>query len=250
MSRRGSPIGRLLDRLFNKLADTLIRRMGETALHPKTVLLKKAQEEAAIFAEENMPNALILNSQQDVLALCLRRAPETGLVLEFGVAGGESIRFLAQRTSRPIHGFDSFEGMPEDWGGRHEEKGHYSTGGRLPSVPASVTLHKGWFESTLPAFLDTNGGPVAFAHIDCDLYTSTKTVLDAIAPRLVAGSVLVFDEFFNIPNWRENEYRAFREFVKDHDVAVSYICWAYQQVAVRIDNIRNTPDRVTAYDLR
>lgn len=239
MSRQGSFAGRLLDRLFNKLADTFIRRMNENALHPKTILLEKAQKEAAAFAEEHMPSALILNSQKDVLALSIQRAPEEGLALEFGVAGGDSIKFLAEHTNRQIHGFDSFEGLPEDWGGRHEEKGHYSTGGNLPDVPINVTLHRGWFEDTVPAFLDTNEETVAFAHIDCDLYSSTKTVLDAIAPRLSAGSILVFDEFFNIPNWREHEYRAFREFQKSYGAEVTFICWAYQQVAIRIDRIGN-----------
>lgn len=232
-----NPLARLLEKAFTRFADILIARVSEKALHPKIILLRKAQEEAAAFVEQQMPDALILNAQQDVLRLSLARAPAQGMILEFGVAGGTSIRYLAERTTRPVHGFDSFEGLPADWGGRHEEQGHYSTGGVLPDVPAHVRLYKGWFEQTLPVFLERNPGPVAFVHVDCDLYASTKTVLDGIASRLQAGSILVFDEFFNIPNWRNNEYRAFIEFVSAYAVKYTYICWAYQQVAVRIDAI-------------
>lgn len=241
MSARRNPLAALIERLFERLADILIARMSDKLLHPRTLLLRKAQEEAAAFAEEHMADALILNSGHDVLRLSLRRAPEDGMILEFGVAGGTSINVLAKGTARHIHGFDSFEGLPEDWGGRHEEKGHYSTGGVLPATPANVTLHKGWFDDTLPGFLENNDGDIAFVHIDCDLYSSTRTVLDRIAPRLKPGSIIVFDEFFNIPNWRQNEYRAFQEFVSAYGVRVSYICWAYQQVAVRIDHIDNAP---------
>jgi len=249
MSARRNPLAPLIERLFERLADILIARMSDKLLHPRTLLLRKAQKEAVAFVEEHMASALILNTGHDVLRLSLARAPEDGMILEFGVAGGASINVLAKGTTRHIHGFDSFEGLPEDWGGRHEEKGHYSTGGVLPETPANVTLHKGWFDDTLPGFFEKNDGPVAFAHIDCDLYASTKTALEHIAPRLKPGSIIVFDEFFNIPNWQQNEFRAFREFVSTYKVGVSYICWAYQQVAVRIDRIDNDPPEALTISL-
>jgi hypothetical protein len=39
------------------------------------------------------------------------------LFLELGVFSGQSIWVIAQRTSNLVHGFDSFEGLPEDWTG-------------------------------------------------------------------------------------------------------------------------------------
>jgi hypothetical protein len=82
----------------------------------------------------------------------------------------------------------------------------------------------------------------AFLHMDADLYSSTRTVLDMMAPRIVPGTVIVFDEFFNYPGWREGEYRAFMEFVAAHAAQFEWLayCETHEQVAVRITgaNIR------------
>ncbi len=224
-----------LDRIFRRFSNHLIGRAERRILHPKRVLLLAAQGQSATYAAENMSGAMIMETREETLKLALSRMPEDGSVLEFGVAGGESLRFIAAQTGRTVHGFDSFEGLPEDWPGRHEEKGHYSTGGVRPQVPGNVTLHVGLFDQTLPAFLDDNGGPAAFIHVDCDLYSSTKTVLDLLADRIGAGTVIVFDEYFNHINWRENEFKAFKEFVTANKMSYRYLCWGYQEAAVIID---------------
>ena len=78
---------------------------------------------------------------------------------------------------------------------------------------------------------------VALVHIDSDIYSSAKTVLDNVAPRLRVGSVIVFNEYFNYPNWRQHEFRAFQEFCAAHGVTYRYLCWAMYEVAVRITSI-------------
>ncbi|WP_395699775.1 tetratricopeptide repeat protein [Aquabacterium sp.] len=125
--------------------------------------------------------------------LALGAARPDGLVLEFGVRWGKSIRQLAALVPGPVHGFDSFEGLPEAW--HHEPRGSYSTGGQLPEVPPNVTLHRGWFNESLPPFLLSQPGPLRLANIDCDLYSSTATVLSLLAGRVGPGTVLVFDEY-------------------------------------------------------
>ena len=109
--------------------------------------------------------------------------------------------------------------------------------GRLPRVPDNVRLHRGYFDASLPPWLNDNPGPVAFIHIDCDLYSSTKTILELLAPRLAAGTVILFDEYFNYPNWERHEFKAFQEFVSARRVKYTYLAFARQQVAVRIDSI-------------
>ena len=166
--------------------------------------------------------------------LAIARAPGTGRVLEFGVYHGKSIRQIAAMVDTIVHGFDSFEGIPEDWGA--EPKGSYSTGGRLPEVPANVRLHPGWFENSLPEFLRAEAGPVRFVNVDCDLYGSTRTVLDLLAPRMVTGSVVVFDEFIGYETWREDEYKAFHEAVERFGWTYEVLCFSFmtRQVAVTI----------------
>lgn len=158
-------------------------------------------KEAAVF--HGLPVA--------VLEAGLDAACVDGLVLEFGVYHGRSLRLLARR-GRAVHGFDSFEGLPEAWS-EAEGAGAYSTGGRRPRVDAHVQLHAGWFRDTLPPFLAAHAGPVRLAHIDCDLYSSTRDVLTTLAPRLVAGSVLVFDDLLGYPGFEAHELRALEEFV-------------------------------------
>lgn len=160
-----------------------------------------------------------------------------GLVLEFGVRFGTSIRVIAQLTKQVVHGFDSFEGLPEVW--HHEPKGSYTTKGEIPKVPANVNLYVGWFEDTLPEFLKSNNGPVRFINIDCDIYSSTKTVLDLLAPRILIGSIIVFDEYMGNEHWREDEFKAFQEAVEKFGWDYEYISFSVftKQVGVRITAI-------------
>ena len=157
-----------------------------------------------------------------------------GMVLEFGVLFGTSIRFLAERHHGPIHGFDTFQGLPEAWGGN--PSGAYSTQGELPQVPPWVTLHVGDFKDSLPPFLAAESGPLGLAHIDCDLYSSTRTLFELLAGRIVPGSVLVFDEYICTPRWREDEFRAFQEAVLANGWRYDYLAFNFftRQVSVMV----------------
>src|SRR6185437_9331891 len=104
-------------------------------------------------------------------------------------------------------------------------------------VPNNVNLHVGYFEDSLPKWLADTPGRVAFIHLDCDLYSSTKTILSLLASRLVPGTIILFDEYFNYSNWERHEFKAFQEFVTAHAVKYTYLAFARQQVAVRIDEV-------------
>jgi hypothetical protein len=99
-----------------------------------------------------------------------------------------------------------------------------------------VRLLKGWFEDTLPAFAARRSGPIALLHVDCDLYSSTKCVLDHLGASLVPGSVIVFDEYFNYPGWERHEFRAFSEFAAERRLSYEYLAYnrLHEQVAVRV----------------
>ncbi len=160
-----------------------------------------------------------------------------GLVLEFGVRHGNTIRQIARLFKQTVHGFDSFEGLPEVW--HHEAKGSYTTKGVIPEVPANVTLHAGWFDRSLPKFLQEHHEPVRFLNIDCDIYSSTQTVLNLLHDRIVVGSVIVFDEYIGNEHWREDEYKAFQEAVTQYGWSYEYICFSMftKQVGVKITKV-------------
>ena len=162
----------------------------------------------------------------DMLRLAAAAAPPEGLVLEFGVYHGKSIRILADLfRGDAVHGFDTFSGIPEDW--HFTRAGTYSTHGALPRAPDTVQYHVGLFSETLPGFLDTHAGPIRLMNIDCDLYSSTKDVLDAVADRLRPGSVLVFDEYVMNPHWQQDEFKAFQE-------AVARRGWTYRYLGISL----------------
>lgn len=184
--------------------------------------------------EQAKPLPPITGSIYDSFKIAMEAAKNEGLVLEFGVRHGNSIRQLAALSNQALHGFDSFEGLPEAW---HDEgKGSYSTKGVIPKVPVNVTLHKGWFEETLPQFLAKHDEPIRLINIDCDIYSSTKTILDLLVPRIHAGTVIIFDEYIGNQHWREDEFKAFQEAVKANHWQYEYLAFSFftKQVVVKI----------------
>jgi predicted O-methyltransferase YrrM len=193
-----------------------------------------AKREAVDYVIEHMQAAMMLRDRFDLLRFALSRAPEQGLVLEFGVEKGLSVNCLARATARTVHGFDSFQGLPEDWSGTASARGAFDRHGALPKVPENVRLHVGWFDATLPAFLTETAEPVALLHIDCDIYSSTRTVFDLLGDRISSGTVIVFDEYFNYPGWRQHEYKAFQEFCADGGRSYRYLGYAGEKGHVAV----------------
>lgn len=145
-----------------------------------------------------------------------------GLWLEFGVCSGRTINLISKCTNNTVYGFDSFYGLPEDWG-NHQKKGSYTRDGNLPSVNENVELVVGLFEDTLDSFLKKHKGPVSYLHLDADLYSSTKFVLDKIRDRIVPGTVISFDEIYNYPEYADHEIRAWVEFCNENKVSSDWI---------------------------
>jgi hypothetical protein len=160
----------------------------------------------------------------------------SGLVLEFGVATGRTLNHFARIFDKQVvHGFDSFEGLPENWTSRMP-KGFFKRN-NLPRVRDNCKLHVGWFDETLPPFKkEIKDQPIQLLHVDCDLYSSTVTILTALRKNIVPGTVIVFDEYFNYPGWQLDEFRAWQEFVAKNAIKYEYIGYVsrHQKVAVRV----------------
>jgi hypothetical protein len=193
-----------------------------------------AKREAVDYIVANMSEAMVLPDRLDLLRFALSRAPAAGLVVEFGVEKGASLRHLASLTKREVHGFDSFEGLPGDWGGTKEGAGAFSLKGRLPKVPANAKLHVGWFDKTLPAFLASHDETCALVHVDCDIYVSTAVIFAQLRDRIIPGTVIVFDEYFNYPGWRAHEFKAFQEFVAASGLGYRYLGFSAEKGHVAV----------------
>jgi hypothetical protein len=211
-------------------------------LHPVRERARRALANSVDYIDQHMADALGFDSQKELLDYALTQTQVAGHYLEFGVFSGGTIRHIARRVPNgAIHGFDSFEGLPEAWSGFNLGSRAFSVQGRLPRVPSNVTLHKGWFSDTIPVWCETVTGPIAFIHIDCDLYSSTLDILNGVLRRLQPGTVIVFDEYFNYPGWERHEFKAWREFVEKERVEYEYLGYARQQVMVRIRSIGTPP---------
>jgi len=128
--------------------------------------------------------------------------------LEFGVFKGESMRQWLDLNRHPrsrFFGFDSFEGLPEDWR-PGQAKGHFDVGGVVPVLDDSrVRFVRGWFEDTVPRFARAFSCDNRLViHIDADLYSSTMLALIHLGPFMQKGTLLIFDEFYD----REHEFKA------------------------------------------
>ncbi len=193
----------------------------------------EAKRETLDYIKANMPDAPFFDEHPALVKYAVEQVSTEGLYLEFGVGRGKSMRWIAPLVDGPVHGFDSFEGIQEHWNGN--PIGSFAQKKR-PKVPDNVLFHIGYFDATLPGFLETYEAPVAFLHVDCDLYSSTVTIFDALGPRLQPGAIVLFDEYFNFHRWQQHEFRAFQEFVGQSRVKYEYIAFSVtgQQVTVRI----------------
>lgn len=148
------------------------------------------------------------------------------LYLEFGVAGGRSMSRITERFRHPdarFVGFDSFEGLPEDWikPWETQPRGTYSMGGRMPAIAdPRISFVQGWFQNTLPAFLAANplgGRRAILVHYDADLYSSTLFILTMLW-HATAEYFFIFDEFMG------DELIALDDFARAFPVELAFMC--------------------------
>ncbi len=195
--------------MFKERLLRLGRRVGAGNLaHMRSML--GYLEIGHLAREQLATGALVMGRNRfDVFAAALPRVIGAHpLYLEFGVFEGETIRWWSEhiaQTSARFVGFDSFEGLPETWRPGFAA-GQFSTDGPPVVHDDRVSFVPGWFDQTLAGFAIPPHDQL-IVNVDSDLYSSARTVLDWVAPHLVAGSLLYFDELAD----RDHELRALQE---------------------------------------
>lgn len=195
----------------------------------------------------NIPNVKTYPLTYVFEKMKLQHKPDT-LWLEFGVATGKTINYISSFTTDNVYGFDSFEGLPEKWRDGYD-KGCFSTNGVLPEVNENVKLVKGWFNDTLPTFIKSQNKKVSFIHMDADLYSSTKYILDTLKDYMDTDCIIIFDELVNYNGFdgETGELKAFYDFITENTVDYEWIGmngtpigmygYTHQNVAVCIHSI-------------
>jgi hypothetical protein len=222
--------------IFKSIFSRLLRKLYyEFGKNIDFELQRAALKSTVKYINMNMQFVTPVDSKWKLHDLALQTISIDGMYLEFGVYQAETVNYVAKKINHVIYGFDSFQGLPESWRNGYE-KGAFAMDG-LPKVRDNVVLVKGWFNESLPVFLNNvSVENVAYLHIDCDLYSSTKTVLDLLGNRIKVGTVIVFDEYFNYPGWQNDEFKAFKEFISDNELNYKYITYnsKHEQVVVQI----------------
>ena len=150
------------------------------------------------------------------------------LYLEFGVYEGKSLRWWAEHLTDPssrLVGFDSFEGLPEDWRPGGGGVGAFRTAGPPSIEDSRVSYVVGWFDDTLPDYKPPEHDQLV-VNIDCDLYSSARTVLEWVEPHLRPGTLVYFDELID----SQHEMRAFLQSLAKsgrHVTPLGYSGWRW-----------------------
>lgn len=155
---------------------------------------------------------------------------------EFGVYKGRSATHILElmKGERKLHLFDSFEGLPEDWT-KGKAAGTFAISeDEIPTFDDPRTVvHKGWFKDTVPGWAQSTSTPLAFIHMDADLYSSTMEAFVPINHMIKPGTIILFDEYTQ--GRTDHEHRALYDWAAKFGRKFEHR-WrsAGQQVCVRI----------------
>lgn len=138
-----------------------------------------------------------------------------GDIAEVGVYKGGSAKLMRQATKKPLHLFDTFEGLPDlcaKDNPRQFQKGNYSASfesvkSYLNNYP-NIHFYKGLFPATAEPI---KGKKFSFVHLDVDIYESTLNSLKFFYPRMSGGGVIISHDYLG----SEGVKKAFDDFFKD-----------------------------------
>ena len=184
------------------------------------------------------PETLVSFFQSCIEKLQELKGNQIGDYLEFGVFNGISIGSMhAARTQANLidytrlFGFDSFQGLPP--GSEEEDGGVWKTGYYACSfdqtqsclrqrgiAPNDIEWIQGWYNETLTPSLAQkfNFQNLGIVFVDCDTYSSSKTVMDFVAPLITSPAIFCFDDWKlnDLDLMEEGEYRSFNEFLEEN----------------------------------
>jgi hypothetical protein len=193
-----------------------------------------------------------------------RRQDSDELLLDLGVWIGWSTRLISDACDRTVYGFDTFEGLVEDWQVDDQtviKRGAFSlsdpfaqrfirdTGVSLhDGLPAAlgrkVQFIRGSTYKTLAPFLaDRPAAPIRLFHMDLDTYESCLHALETCKDHFIEGSILVFDEYL-VTN---GEMRAFYEFQSQYELEWRYRAWGLEMMEMNVEMVAARWKRVVYY---
>lgn len=168
------------------------------------------------------------------------------LFMELGVFTGNTFNCIRSALPKNIklYGFDTFTGLPEDWMINDKDilyaKGTFSLD-YIPHNTENTEFIVGNIEDTLDQFLRLNNKKISFVHFDMDLYNPTFFALKQMHNYFVNGSILVFDDFYNLPGWENYSFKALLDYINLYNIEfepLSTVGWidGWASAAIRVIN--------------
>ena len=186
------------------------------------------------------------------------------ILLDLGVWIGWSTRLISDASGRTVHGFDTFEGLVEDWQIDDQtlvKRGTFSLSDPIAQRfirDTGVTLHDGvpdalgrkvqfikgtTYETLAPFLAERPAAPITLFHMDLDTYESCLHALETCKDHFVEGSILVFDEYL-VTN---GEMRAFYEFQSKYELEWRYRAWGLEAWEMNVEMVTARWKRAAYY---
>jgi len=201
-----------------ELLTRLGERLGEKRLHKLQSILNYMRLGAWYPAHGFVVRARVSTREQLFDLIAAEVGDRQALYLEFGVWKGDATRYWSKILKNPrsiLHGFDSFEGLPEDYDWRMDmSRGKFDVGGQIPHLDdPRVRFFPGWFDRVLPHY-EVPEHDALILNMDADLYSSTIYVLNQLKEHLKPGTFLYFDDMSTL----DHEPRAIAEFLRESGI--------------------------------
>ena len=207
-------------RFLHSLAGGWLERFGLSLwsrIQLPTLNTRKDKAVVRLLSELLKNGRSLLSAYEQYLVYSVARAQANreGAMAEVGVFRGGSAKLICEaKGSKPLHLFDTFEGLPQrsSADSSHYQDHHYKCG--LEEVQEylegyeNVFFHKGIFSASASEVPEQS---YCFAHFDVDLYESTKSCLEYFYPRMIQGGIMISHDYGLVPGVE----RAFHEFFED-----------------------------------
>ena len=236
----------MIKKIFKKFLKSIGENINQTNSSDSLLNRYKNEytEEAFQHFKRHFNKSLIFENEFDIRKYAIEESIKLNinnkkdLYLEFGVFKGTTINFFAnilRKENLNIYGFDSFYGLTENWTGTHHIKNiAFNRSGKIPKTLKNVIITKGEIEDTLNNFINENleNSNINFIHLDFDTYTPTAYVLKNIKKYIKKDTIILFDEIYGFPSWKEHEYKALIENFNENEYV--YLAFSEKQAVIRI----------------
>ena len=192
------------------------------------ILWERASIESADFVEEHLGEALVFSEGSRFLHFVVQKMREQtigGRFLSCTAQSGEN-ELDAHFTRVSRSNGQSFRSLVDAWKGNHPVKAPCSDATPRPDTYYIDSAFKQSPSKEIPV--------VGLVHIEGGISEVAEIVLEGVEKHLKPGVLLMFGELIGYPNWRNGQYRAWKNIVEVYGLKFRYLGFCNHQALVEI----------------